>query len=101
MLLMKTKRTFNKGKMIQVVIGFILLLPPIFGVFSYFYTVFKGYPSRKEEEIEYRMDEGTPVIWDLGFKNNQSNILIYMGLMALAGCYLIKGNVKELYREDE
>lgn len=64
-------------------IGLVFLIPPIWGVFVFIFTQI-----------------GEEICWDDfyhygNYTNATSAKPIYMGLMAIAGAYLIKGNLKK------
>ena len=73
---------------ISTVVGYILLLPPIAGVALFIYTLFG--------EGAYLASFSKGSFWSGNYDNGgfSSTIPIYLGLMAIAGAYLIKDGKK-------
>lgn len=70
----------GKGKIIEAIIGIILLIPPILGVVAFTLNLFDwGGEFAKMSNLSSEWSSSAP---------------IFLGLMALAGVYLIKDNIK-------
>lgn len=80
------------SKRIECIIGFSLLIPPILGVFSFVFCLF-GNDSRFANLFDISEN------WSFGYKDGggMSATPLYFGLMALAGVYLVKGNIKYFF----
>ena len=88
---LKNKTMQTDNNLIQKVIGYSLLIPPMLGVLIFIIHLF----------IELFIDPPEYFVWTFwngkfgeGTASLPSNIPIYLGLMAIAGAYLIKDNKK-------
>lgn len=70
---------------IEVKIGLLFLFPPTLGVFIFILNFIGA-------DIIFGDSPGS---WDWGYEVSNRSILSYLGLMAIAGAYLIKGNLKK------
>lgn len=78
------EQTIIKAKKIECRIGLLLLIPPILGVFAFVLQLFGA-------DTFYRLQ-------DLSSKwTGDDGVLIYLGLMAIAGVYLIKDSICYLF----
>lgn len=81
-------------RIIEIIAGFILLIPPLLSVFLFLINVYDLNPGSisKLEGIESLTWTGDYYVDnDGGGAGYQSPIPIYLGLMAIGGAYLIKG----------
>jgi hypothetical protein len=82
----------NQDKLnISTVVGYILLTPPLVGVLLFTYTLFSdsGFFILNSWE-----DEFWSGVYSKEGGGYSSTIPLYLGLMAIAGAYLIKDNKK-------
>lgn len=88
-----------KAKKIECLIGILFLIPPILGVVFFIFSVF-GASCHSIAQLDELYD-GWTACW--GYSNNggggggMSAAPIYLGIMALAGAYLIKDSIKYLF----
>ena len=75
---------------ISTVVGYILLTPPLIGVFLFLKTLFF------KSDSDFLINFWQTRFWSGGFENGgfSSPMPIYLGLMAIAGAYLIKNTKK-------
>lgn len=92
-----------KAKKVECIIGLFFLLPPILGVFAFVLQLFdagtdflemRNLSSRWTTLYDYSHREG-------GGGGGMSAAPVYLGLMALAGVYLIKGSFYALFVKNE
>ncbi len=77
------ERATKIEKTIECIIGIVFLIPPILGVLSFLICLFGGDGSfARMRELEGE--------WSWHGENSTSTAPIYLGLMALAGAYMIK-----------
>lgn len=84
-----------KGKRIECIIGILFLIPPILGVFAFVLSLF-------DNDWDFVQLRNISSNWTYGFSYNQggggmSAAPIYLGLMALAGVWLIKDSIQYLF----
>lgn len=85
-----------KGKKIECVIGILFLIPPLLGVFAFVLCLFGC-------EWEFAMMGELSSSWtgssyvEGGYT---SAAPIYLGLMALAGVWLVKDSIQYLFKKD-
>lgn len=85
-----------KAKKVECIIGLFFLLPPVLGVFAFVFQLF-GADTNFSEMSELsskwtaRFDQG----------GGMSAAPIYLGLMAIAGVYLIKDSFYAFFIKDE
>lgn len=98
------------GKRIECIIGLIMLIPPILGIIAFTISIFSvNYPG-DFASMKYLSDNWTASIevpYEVNFSTfgndikgsagAMSSLPIYLGLMAMVGAYLIKGNFKYLF----
>ena len=81
-----------KAKRIECFIGLFLLLPPILGVIAFVLQIF-------EADTDFSMMRELSSAWTA--KYDQGGVMsaapIYLGVMALAGVYLIKDSIHYLF----
>ena len=81
-----------KAKKVECIIGLFFLLPPVLGVFAFVLQLF-------EADTDFSMLRNLSSAWtaivDQG--GGMSAAPIYLGLMAIAGVYLIKGSLSKLF----
>ncbi|QFQ13688.1 hypothetical protein C7Y71_003135 [Pseudoprevotella muciniphila] len=71
-------------------IGILFLIPPIYGVICFIFNEMNVDPS-----LFWYGDIDTVVVYEYySAVYKSSNMPLYLGLMAIAGAYLIKGNLK-------
>ena len=85
-----------KAKKIECIIGLLLLLPPILGVFAFILQLFGA--DTHFSSLYHLSSDWTACLNDGG---GMSAAPIYLGLMALAGVYLIKDAIYALFIKDE
>lgn len=91
---------------IKVAVGFFLLIPPILSVIKFIYTpiriLFYGFKEGKKYLTGYKnnnyssssgYDFDNPMFWDVSFRTGDMGY-IYLGLLAIAGAYLIGSSFK-------
>lgn len=74
------------GKIIELIIGIILLIPPILGAVAFTLNMF-------DLGGDFATMEHLSTSWT-GYGESMSSAPIFLGLMALAGVYLLKDNIK-------
>ena len=85
-----------KAKKVECIIGLFFLLPPVLGVFAFVFQLF-GADTNFSELSELsakrtaRFDQG----------GGMSAAPVYLGLMAIAGVYLIKDSFYALFVKNE
>lgn len=86
-----------KGKKIECVIGILFLIPPLLGVFAFVLCLFGC-------EWEFAMMRNLSSNWTNDYSLNggggMSAAPIYLGLMALAGTWLVKDSIQYLFKKD-
>ena len=88
----KSTDNIIKAKRIECVIGLFLLLPPILGVIAFVLQIF-------EADTDFSMMRELSSAWTAKYDQGggMSAAPIYLGLMALAGVYLIKNSFYSLF----
>ncbi len=85
-----------KGKKIECVIGILFLIPPLLGVFAFVLCLFGC-------EWEFAMMRNLSPNWTNDYGGNggggMSAAPIYLGLMALAGTWLVKDSIQYLFKK--
>ncbi len=76
---------------IERIIGFILLTPPILGALFFILNVFSNDIGRIVELKNLSSEWTGTYGYDTGGGGYMSAAPLYLGLMAIAGAYLIKG----------
>ena len=81
-----------KAKRIECFIGLFLLLPPILGVIAFVLQIF-------EADTDFSMFRELSSAWTAKYDQGggMSAAPIYLGVMALAGVYLIKDSIHYLF----
>lgn len=81
-----------KAKRIDCCIGLFLLLPPILGVIAFVLQIF-------EADTDFSMMRELSSAWTAKYDQGggMSAAPIYLGVMALAGVYLIKDSIHYLF----
>ena len=81
-----------KSKRIECFIGLFLLLPPILGVIAFVLQIF-------EADTDFSMMRELSSAWTAKYDQGggMSAAPIYLGVMALAGVYLIKDSIHYLF----
>lgn len=81
-----------KAKRIECFIGLFLLLPPILGVIAFVLQIF-------EADTDFSMMRELSSAWTAKYDQGggMSAAPIYLGVMALAGVYLIKDSIHYLF----
>lgn len=87
---MSRKTALKKSKRLQAIIGLIFLIPPLLGVIFFIISTVDSYTLHKFELSRN---------W-IARDGGMSAAPIYLGLMALAGSYLIKDALQYLYKDD-
>ena len=92
LIVMNMNKAIIKAKKIECVIGLFLLIPPVLGVVAFVLQIF-------EADTDFSMMRDLSSSWtalcDQG--GGMSAAPIYLGLMALAGVYLIKDALYSLF----
>lgn len=89
-------KTVIKAKRAECIIGLFLLLPPVLGVIAFVLQVF-GADTNFSKLRELSSD------WTMGYSDGggaMSAAPIYLGLMAIAGVYLIKDSLQFLFYKE-
>ena len=88
---MEEKQMTKSKPNIERIIGFILLTPPILGALFFILNVFSN-DIGTIVELKHLSSEWTGTYgYDTGGGGYMSAAPLYLGLMAIAGAYLIKG----------
>ena len=84
-----------KGKRIECIIGILLLIPPILGAFAFVLCLF-------DCNWHFATMRDLSGNWTFDFSSNggggMSAAPIYLGLMALAGVWLVKDSIQFLFK---
>ena len=85
-----------KAKKVECIIGLFFLLPPVLGVFAFVFQLFgagTNFSELSELSAKWtaRFDQG----------GGMSAAPVYLGLMAIAGVYLIKDSFYALFVKNE
>ena len=85
-----------KAKKVECIIGLFCLLPPVLGVFAFVFQLFgadTNFSELSELSAKWtaRFDQG----------GGMSAAPVYLGLMAIAGVYLIKDSFYALFVKNE
>jgi hypothetical protein len=90
-----------KRKYLELILGLILLAPPVFSVASYSLNfvgipipLMRFYSSAKDYPKDQGRDELNIFFW-FGRNNMNSQLPVYFGLMAIAGALLITNSTKK------
>ena len=87
-----------KAKKVECIIGLFFLLPPVLGVFAFVLQLF-------EADTDFSMLRDLSSNWTNDYSSEggggMSAAPIYLGLMALAGVYLIKDSFYALFVTDK
>lgn len=87
-----------KAKRVECVIGLILLIPPILGVTAFVLQIFNA-------DLDFSQMRDLSSNWTSDYSSEggggMSAAPIYLGLMALAGVYLIKDSIHYLFAKIE
>ena len=98
---MAKRSALKKGKRLQAFIGLLLLIPPVLGVIFFIISVFGG--GGRVTQLE-NLQPHWLADWsfsDGGGGGGMSAAPIYLGLMALAGSYLLKDTLQCFFKDDE
>lgn len=75
-------------------IGILFLIPPLIGVFMFMFNLFDaGFELKHFSEAWNCISDASG--WEYSSYGATPAIPLYLGLMAIAGAYLIKGNLKK------
>ena len=95
------ERAIKTEKTIECIIGIIFLIPPILGVLSFILCIFGGDGSfARMSELAGQWDWHTETAYGdhgAGAGCSSSPSPIYLGLMAIAGAYLIKDGFRYFF----
>lgn len=86
-----------KAKKVECLIGLFLLIPPTLGVFAFVLQIFDAdthFSMLRDLSANWTCDFGYS---DGGGGGGMSAAPIYLGLMALAGAYMVKGSFYALF----
>lgn len=87
-----------KAKKVECIIGLFFLLPPILGVFAFVFQLF-------EANTDFSKLRNLSTNWTNDYSSKggggMSAAPVYLGLMAIAGVYLIKDSFYALFTKDE
>lgn len=85
-----------KGKKIECIIGILFLIPPILGVLSFVLCLF-------DCDWDFATMRNLSPNWTNDYSGNggggMSAAPIYLGLMALAGTWLVKDSIQYLFKK--
>lgn len=84
----KEEKAIATEKKIECIIGILLLLPPLLSIFCFTFSWFDWFQS--DGMTDFCRMYNLNGIWDYG---EGATSTIYLGLMAIAGAYLIKNNI--------
>lgn len=90
------EKAIIKAKKIECGIGILFLIPPILGVLAFVLQLFNAdtdFSMMKDLSSSWTTEYG----YDQGGGGGMSAAPIYLGLMALAGGWLIKGSLQYLF----
>ena len=85
-----------KGKKIECIIGILFLIPPILGVLAFVLCLFDcewHFATMRNLSSEWTFDSYSES------SGGMSAAPIYLGLMALAGIWLIKDSIQYLFKK--
>lgn len=85
-----TENTARKRWNWELILGILFLIPPILGVFAFILCLLGGDNNFCSLHFLERYS-----LWGEHGEHGFSTAPVYLGLMALAGAYLIKGNRKK------
>lgn len=94
------EETIIKAKKIECWIGILFLIPPILGVLAFVLQLFDAdsdFSTMRDLSSNWTVDYG----YDQGGGGGMSAAPIYLGLMALAGVWLIKDSLQYLFVESK
>ena len=94
------EETIIKAKKIECWIGILFLIPPILGVLAFVLQLFDAdsdFSTMRDLSSNWTADYG----YDQGGGGGMSAAPIYLGLMALAGVWLIKDSLQYLFVESK
>lgn len=83
-----------KAKKVECIIGLFFLLPPVLGVFAFVLQLF-------DADTDFSNLRDLSSNWSSGGEGGMSVAPIYLGLMALAGVFLIKDSFYALFVTDK
>lgn len=83
-----------KGKKIECFIGILFLIPPVLGVIAFILCIFG---CEWEFATFYNLSGEWTACFDTG--GGMSATPIYLGLMALAGVWLVKDSIHYLFKK--
>ena len=83
----KEEKAIATEKKIECIIGILLLLPPLLSIFCFTFNWFDWF-ERIDGMEEFCSMYHLSGIWDA------TSTSLYLGLMAIAGAYLIKNNIR-------
>ena len=92
-----------KGKKIEWVIGILFLIPPLLGVFAFVLCLFGcewEFAEMGELSSHWTGRTFVDYSYDGGGGGYTSAAPIYLGLMALAGVWLVKDSIQYLFKKD-
>lgn len=86
-----------KGKKVECIIGILFLMPPILSVFAFVLCLFDcGWDFATMQDLSGN--------WTFDYSSNggggMSAAPIYLGLMALAGTWLVKDSIQYLFKKN-
>lgn len=85
-----------KAKKVECIIGLFLLLPPMLGVVAFILQLF-------DADTHFSSLRDLSSDWTMGYSDGgggMSAAPVYLGLMAIAGAYLVKDSFYALFIED-
>lgn len=89
------EKAIIKAKKIECLIGIFFLIPPILGVLAFVLQLF-------DADIDFSRMYNLSSHWTAdGGGGGMSAAPLYLGLMAIAGAYLIKGSFVYLFHKEE
>lgn len=87
-----------KAKKVECIIGLFFLLPPVLGVFAFVLQLF-------EADTDFSMLSDLSPDWTSDYSSEggggMSAAPVYLGLMAIAGVYLVKDSFYAFFVKDE
>lgn len=94
------EKAIIKAKKMECWIGILFLVPPILGVLAFVLQLFDAdtdFSTMKDLSSSWTTDYG----YDQGGGGGMSAAPVYLGLMALAGVWLVKDSLQYLFIESK
>ena len=96
----RSEKALIKAKRIECLVGFFMLIPSLLSVLSFVFCLF-GDDSSFAKLNNISSSSGWTCDFSINSGGGMSAAPLYLGLMALAGVYLIKDSIVYLFVTDE